>query len=167
MTSSLSRDNRQATINVPAADPSKTADTHQNHPHPQPQSSNAFNNNACSISKTVQTFAPHFQWWFLRVADFLGFLWTMSTCKSESNSTSITLYLKSLLSGDIARTVAGFAITRGNYQRDNRFVVRMFYMHALLQLPAPCNSLMGLQSCYDNLESNICDLEAFGESQEK
>ena len=84
-------------------------------------------------------------------------------------------YLKSLLEGEAARCIHGFALTNANYIQaidvlQNRFgkktKVTQTYMNALLRLPKPTNTVNSLREYYDSLETYIRGLESLGHTQD-
>ncbi|XP_071177507.1 uncharacterized protein [Mytilus edulis] len=84
-------------------------------------------------------------------------------------------YLKSLLEGEASYTIAGFALTHTNYNKAIELIHERFgqkhkiiqsYMQALLDIPAPKNTLSQLRSYYDRTETYIRGLESLGQAQD-
>lgn len=84
-------------------------------------------------------------------------------------------YLKSQLESDAARTIDGFALTNANYARavdllkeryGQQHKITHATMQALLQMPAPSNSLHSLRHFYDKMETYIRGLESVGQYQD-
>ncbi|CAC5414706.1 unnamed protein product [Mytilus coruscus] len=84
-------------------------------------------------------------------------------------------YLKAQLLGTAAQTIAGFALTHGNYETAVCLLRERFghpqkiinaYMKALTDLPSPLNDLNSLRSYGDYLESYARGLECLGQTQE-
>jgi len=83
-------------------------------------------------------------------------------------------YLKTMVDGEAAKTIEGFALTNANYGQAVALLTERYgqkhriaaYMNTLLQLPSPPATLQGLRRFYDQLETNLRDLESLGELQE-
>ncbi|XP_060591844.1 uncharacterized protein LOC132746639 [Ruditapes philippinarum] len=85
-------------------------------------------------------------------------------------------YLKSLLEGDAARTIDGFALTNANYSQALCLLKERYgqkqknhpsaYMQTLLKLPTPADDIRELRQFYDMLETNIRGLESLSELQD-
>ena len=84
-------------------------------------------------------------------------------------------YLKSLLEGEASYTIAGFSLTHANYNNAVELLHERFgqehmivqsYIQAILELPAPKNTLASMKSYYDRTESYIRGLESLGHTQE-
>ena len=84
-------------------------------------------------------------------------------------------YLKSLLEGEAARCIEGFALTNSNYTQalevlrerfGQRHKIIQSYMNALMELPKPSYSVYSLRSYYDSLETYIRGLDSLGHDQE-
>lgn len=83
-------------------------------------------------------------------------------------------YLKSLLKYEALQTVSGFAITNTNYGKavtllheryGQKHKIIQTYMQALLDLPAPVNTISSLRSFYDKTEIYIRGLESLGQME--
>lgn len=84
-------------------------------------------------------------------------------------------YLKSLLKYDAANVITGLTMTNANYYKAIELLTKRYgrthkvtnaYMRALLDLPAPTDSLESLRSYNDKFEAYIRGLESQGQSQE-
>ena len=83
-------------------------------------------------------------------------------------------YLKSLLKYEALQTVSGFAITNVNYCKavallheryGQKHRIVQTYMQALLDLPAPMNTISSLRTFYDKTESYIRGLESLDQME--
>ena len=84
-------------------------------------------------------------------------------------------YSKTMLEGEAARTIEGFALTNASYGQAISLLTERYgqkhtiiaaYMNTLLQLPSPSATVQSLRGFYDQLETNIRGLESLGQSQE-
>ena len=82
-------------------------------------------------------------------------------------------YLKPKLSGDALEAIAGYQLSKENYQMvvnvlkkrfGNKQVVIDSYYHNLSHLPVVTNQTSSLHQCYDAIERNFRSLEAIGEN---
>ena len=80
--------------------------------------------------------------------------------------------LKSRLTGDALKAVAGYQLSNENYEVvvdvlkkrfGNKQLVIDAYYHNLSQLPPATNQVSSLRQCYDTIERNLRSLEAIGE----
>ncbi|XP_060571807.1 uncharacterized protein LOC132729986 [Ruditapes philippinarum] len=83
-------------------------------------------------------------------------------------------YLKTQLEGNAAQVIQGFALTHANYIQAVDLLKERFgqshkiihaYIQALLNLPAPSNTLHSMRNYYDKLEAYIRGLESLGQCQ--
>ncbi|XP_069108234.1 uncharacterized protein [Argopecten irradians] len=83
-------------------------------------------------------------------------------------------YLKSLLRNEALQTVMGFALTNLTFVKAVSLLHERFgqehkitqrYMPALLDIPTPNNSLVGLRQFYDKVEIYVRGLESLGQSE--
>ncbi|XP_060594283.1 uncharacterized protein LOC132748688 [Ruditapes philippinarum] len=83
-------------------------------------------------------------------------------------------YLKTQLEGSAAQVIQGFALTHANYIQAVDLLKERFgqshkiihaYIQALLNLPAPSNTLHSMRNYYDKLEAYIRGLESLGQCQ--
>lgn len=81
-------------------------------------------------------------------------------------------YLRSQTEGEAASTIEGFALTNANYARALELLKERFgqkhkiiscTMQALLNIPAPSNTLHSLRKFYDRMENHIRSLESLGQ----
>ena len=82
-------------------------------------------------------------------------------------------YLHAQLEGDAARVIGGFPLTDDNYvpavtllqeRFGKQFKIVDAHMDALLNVPAPSNTLNSLQSFYDTIQSHKRSLSTLGKS---
>ena len=80
--------------------------------------------------------------------------------------------LKSKLTGDALKAVAGYQLSNENYsvvvdvlkkRFGNKQLVIDAYYHNLSHLPPATNQVSSLRQCYDMIEQNLRSLEAIGE----
>ena len=83
-------------------------------------------------------------------------------------------YLKSLLKYEALQTVSGFAITNVHYGKAVALLHERYgqkhrnvqtYMQALLDLPAPMNTISSLRTFYDKTETYIRGLESLNQTE--
>ena len=83
-------------------------------------------------------------------------------------------YLKSQLEGDALNTIAGFALTNGNYMEAVNVLTERFgqthmiteaYLQSLIEIPKPQFNLYSLRSFYDNCEAYVRGLESLGQPE--
>ena len=84
-------------------------------------------------------------------------------------------YLKSLLHGDAAQTIAGFSMTNTNYEKAISLLQERYgqthkiiqtYMQALLDIPPPLNTVDNLRIYYDKMETYVRGLESLGQTDD-
>ena len=84
-------------------------------------------------------------------------------------------YLKSLLHGDAAQTIAGFSMTNTNYEKAISLLQERYgqthkiiqtYMQALLDIPPPLNTVDSLRIYYDKMETYVRGLESLGQTDD-
>ena len=84
-------------------------------------------------------------------------------------------YLKAQLQGDAARTVEGFPLSDQNYLHAVTILQDRFgrthklvaaHMRALLEMPAPSNTLNSLRMFHDTIESHSRGLSSLGKSED-
>lgn len=84
-------------------------------------------------------------------------------------------YLQSQLEGPAASTIYGFSLTNANYTRavsllqerfGKRHKITHATMQALIQLPAPYNTISSMRQFCDKVETYVRGLESMGECQE-
>jgi len=80
-------------------------------------------------------------------------------------------YLRAQLEGDAARAISGLPLTDDNYEHSVTLLKERFgqpyklvdaHQEALLNVPAPSNSLASLQSFYDTIQSHMRSLSTLG-----
>ena len=84
-------------------------------------------------------------------------------------------YLKSLLHGDAAQTIAGFSMTNTNYEKAISLLQERYgqthkiiqtYMQALLDIPPPLNTVESIRIYYDKMETYVRGLESLGQTDD-
>ncbi|XP_053388319.1 uncharacterized protein LOC123543829, partial [Mercenaria mercenaria] len=83
-------------------------------------------------------------------------------------------YLKSSLRGEAGQTIAGFALTNANYDKAVSLLHERYgqkdriiqtYMRALLEVPAPVNTVTSLKKFYDTTETYIRGLDSLNQCE--
>ena len=103
--------------------------------------------------------------------------WDSFTAAVDSNADLSLVqkfgYLRAQLQGDAANAISGLPLTDANYIHSVTLLKERFgqkhklvdaHMEALLNIPAPSNSLTSLQSFYDTVQSHMRSLSTLGKT---
>lgn len=134
--------------------------------------SSTYNNQSHKLPKLT---LPSFSGNLLEWQNFWDSYETAVHCNPTLSEVQKFNYLKSLVEGDAARAISGFAMSNTNYVNAVDLLKERFgntskliqaQIQALLQLPAPSSSLYSLRDFYDKLESYVRSLESLGQNQD-